>query len=322
MKILICTYKEGELYITGAAVPSVAEAKKIPRRLLRYPSCWWLRTACPQNPGCVAFVDMDGVICSRGQDPAAYIDYIRPILTIQNLEQTPLYIGSRFRFGGKEFEIVDETMAFCVEDIGTDRFCVPTAELKTNEYEHSSIMQLVSIWFDKARGVENRCDGCAFVRSASVPNWDEVEMLPAELMEYDNWWWLSSDVEEDLKAAENKFYEKKYKLKFIHSDAVIDRVERVTKAKGCVRPVLHIGSMMCLHYAIGDSFIFGGKEFEIVTEQLAFCKEDIGICQYPYTRKRVLTWFKEAIKSGGFLARTYSGQEDVNESEKFAKEDT
>ena len=77
-----------------------------------------------------------------------------------------------------------------------------------------------------------------------------------------------------------------------------------------VRPALKIADIYDYGLDIGDEFMFGNKRFVIVSENLAFCLEDIGTCAFrnDYTapdanvyeksdvKKYTDGWFKEALK--------------------------
>lgn len=76
-----------------------------------------------------------------------------------------------------------------------------------------------------------------------------------------------------------------------------------------VRPALQIKNLELSNLKIGDCFIFGEKEFEIVLNDLAFCKSDIGKCyfrqdfeadnanvyEFSDVKKFVDKWFNESV---------------------------
>ena len=139
--------EESELEITGATLLTVEEAKKLPRRLRMYSRWWWLKTR--GYLSCNAtLVSQVGYINECGSD-ISFDGAIRPALKISYLESSGLKIGDTFEFDGKQFEIISDDKAFCLQDIGECYFNhFVEGELGDfNDYEKSYIKNYVDDWF-------------------------------------------------------------------------------------------------------------------------------------------------------------------------------
>lgn len=128
--------------------------------------------------------------------------------------------------------------------------------------------------------------------SAKLLSTDEAEVLPLRLKKYNNWWWLRS-----------------HSIGFINYAALVYGAGSVSRygnlvhdSDGTVRPVLKIKNLEYSNLEIGDVFEFGGKEFEIVSENFAFCTTDIGkhrfdgssnVYEKSEIKKYVDDWFKK-----------------------------
>ena len=140
----IVTQKE-QLEIVGATLLSLEEAETLPLRLRKHTNWWWLR-----SPGYysyfVAFISGMGSINYHGTNVYYKDGAVRTALKIKNLNSSSLKIGDRFIFGNKTFEIISENRAFCLEDIGEQRF----RKDDTNDYEQSDIKKFIDEWFENA----------------------------------------------------------------------------------------------------------------------------------------------------------------------------
>lgn len=141
-KITSC--EPSELEIRGATLLSTDEARKLPLRLRKYNDWWWLRSRGSYGSH-AAFVYTNGLVNDYGSF-ANYDNAVRPALQLKNLESSDLKIGDVFKFGGKEFEIISDTLAFCTTDIGKHRF-----DAHRNNYKRSEIKRYVDAWFEKAK---------------------------------------------------------------------------------------------------------------------------------------------------------------------------
>lgn len=147
-KIFIST-TELELNITEATLLTIDEAKLLPERLKAYRN-WWLKT--PGSYSCyAAYVDYNGFIHSHGGYIRNNLNVVRPALIISNLESSEFKFGDRFEFGGKEFEIVFDYLAFCLTDIGQCAFKKDWNADDKNNYEQSDVKQFINEWFEKAK---------------------------------------------------------------------------------------------------------------------------------------------------------------------------
>ena len=149
MKIEQITKIIEDLDITCATLLSIEEVEKLPLELRKYGNCWWLR-----SPGdrysFAAYAYCGGSVNYRG----SYVDYnsyaVRPALQIKNLNSSNLQIGDKFVFGEKEFEIISDSFAFCVTDIGRYCFKEDWKAKDANDYEKSDVKKYVDDWFNLA----------------------------------------------------------------------------------------------------------------------------------------------------------------------------
>ena len=118
---------------------TVKEAEKLPQKLRKHPRWWWLKT----NFGSfhAPSVYDTGVIPEYG-DFIDSIGAVRPALRITDIGDYK--VGSLFKFGGKWFEIVDENTAFCLSNIGIERY-----DAHSSNYEKSEIKRFVDNWFNE-----------------------------------------------------------------------------------------------------------------------------------------------------------------------------
>lgn len=97
---------------------------------------------------------------------------------------------------------------------------------------------------------------------------EEAKKLPERLREYEDWWWLRS-------SGISKYY-----AAYVDDDgSVSSRGLVVCGNYGSVRPALVI-NLNSSSFKVGDCFIFANKEFEIISENMAFCKSDIGLSRF------------------------------------------
>lgn len=103
------------------------------------------------------------------------------------------------------------------------------------------------------------------ITGATLLSVEEAEALPNSLRVYCRWWWLRSPGDDSILAAS------------VHRDGSIDGFGGSVFYSGdAVRPALLISNLESSNLKIGDSIIFGNKEFEIISDSLAICKSDIG----------------------------------------------
>lgn len=139
-----------KLKIIGATLLSVGEVEKLPQYLKPYTDWWWLR-----SPGYyqyyAAYVHDDGSTSYYGNNVGAAYGCVRPALKLANLESSDLAVGDRFEFGGQEFEVISNNLAFCVDDIGRCAFREDWKATDANDYEQSDIKKYVDEWFGKSK---------------------------------------------------------------------------------------------------------------------------------------------------------------------------
>jgi hypothetical protein len=106
------------------------------------------------------------------------------------------------------------------------------------------------------------------IEGATLLSVHEAEtLLPKEGRVYSAWWWLRSPGTSQNLAADV----------IDGTGGVYGDGSNVIISDNCVRPALKISSGSS-GFKIGDTFSFGGKTFKIISDDLAFCLEDIGIC--------------------------------------------
>lgn len=102
---------------------------------------------------------------------------------------------------------------------------------------------------------------------ATLLSIEEAEKLPLELRRYNCWWLLRSPGCDSYYAT------------FVDDDgSICDFGDLVNYDLHSVRPALIITNIESSNLKIGDKFEFGGKPFQIISNKLAFCLTDIGMC--------------------------------------------
>ena len=104
------------------------------------------------------------------------------------------------------------------------------------------------------------------VLEATLLTKEEAEQLPKRLKEYDAWWWLKSP--------------SRYSDSAIYVSASGGMSDGGVWYVGKVRPALKISNLESSGLKVGDKFEFGGQEFEIISDDKAFCLNDIGECAF------------------------------------------
>ena len=134
---------------------------------------------------------------------------------------------------------------------------------------------------------------------ATLLSVDEArKLLSKKDREYSNWWWLRLPGYYQDYAA------------YVSTDGLVDCTGYdVDYADVCVRPALKI-NLESSGLTIGDTFSFGGKTFKIISDDLAFCLEDIGthcfrkdwktpdanVYEASDVKKFIDAWFEAALK--------------------------
>lgn len=103
------------------------------------------------------------------------------------------------------------------------------------------------------------------ITGATLLSVEEAWNLPNRLMAYKNWWWLRSH---------GHF---QYCVAGVYGNGAIDTVGNdVDFDEASIRPALKIKNLASSNFGIGGVFSFGGKNFEIISDDLALCLSDIG----------------------------------------------
>lgn len=98
------------------------------------------------------------------------------------------------------------------------------------------------------------------ITGATLLTTEEAKVLRDRLRTYHDWWWLRSPDYHSVKAA----------------IAYKDGYGVVSDDDVAVRPILEIYNLESSNLKIGDRFEFGEKEFEVISNNKAFCTSDIG----------------------------------------------
>ena len=136
-------------------------------------------------------------------------------------------------------------------------------------------------------------------KTATLLSVDEArKLLSKRDREYPHWWWLRSPGYSRNCAA------------YVNRGGSVDYGGfDVSYGSGCVRPALKI-NLESSGLTIGDTFSFGGKTFKIISDELAFCLEDIGthcfrkdwkapdanVYEVSDVKRFVDAWFEAALK--------------------------
>lgn len=141
----------------------------------------------------------------------------------------------------------------------------------------------------------------------------EAEKLPLELRKYANWWWLRSPGKDsDFAASVNTL------------GTVLYNGDAISSSRDAVRPALQIKNMQPSNLQIGDIFEFGGKIFKIISDNLAFCLTDIGMCEFRKdwkaenandyensdVKKYVDEWFNQSVQENDYPCKYFDGREE------------
>lgn len=111
------------------------------------------------------------------------------------------------------------------------------------------------------------------IEGATLLSREEAKMfLSQKGRMYSQWWWLRTSGYYPMNAA---CVLVEGVVCFYGADVDFDT--------GCVRPALKV-NLKNSGFKIGDTFVFGKKTFKIISNELAFCMEDIGNCSF---RKRL-----------------------------------
>ena len=160
MEVLKNIQIKAKLEITGSTLLSVEEAEALPQHLRPYKDWWWLRSP-GYTQSTAALVRNFGGVFVFGLSVNHDNDAARPALKIRNLESSDFKVGDKFEFGGAEFEIVSDNLAFCTGDIGRCAFRKDREAEDANIYEASDIKKFVDEWYKNALKKEYDADNSA-----------------------------------------------------------------------------------------------------------------------------------------------------------------
>ncbi len=114
-------------------------------------------------------------------------------------------------------------------------------------------------------------EGKLKITGATLLSTEEAERLPKHLRKYGHWWWLRSPGRMQKGAAS------------VDGVGWVDFGGRFgSNDSDFVRPALKIKNLESSGFKTGDRFKFGESEFEIISDNAAFCCTDIGC--YPFRK--------------------------------------
>lgn len=143
-----------QLKVIGASLLTADEVKNIPEDLLCYHAWWWIKSASKYHRWhYVAIIEHSGKLNQMGR-AVDFKGIIRPILEIANVKAAGLKTGDHFIYGGKEFCIISDTAAFCVNDIGCCQFRKEYSAKDATEYDASNIKAYINNWLEAAKGAQ------------------------------------------------------------------------------------------------------------------------------------------------------------------------
>ena len=100
------------------------------------------------------------------------------------------------------------------------------------------------------------------ISKATLLTVEEVRKLPERLKRYNDRWWLRSPGSYSCHVA------------IVNYSGSIDYEASCINV--IIRPVLIISNLESTDLEVGDTFEFGNKEFEVISNDKAFCLTDIG----------------------------------------------
>lgn len=106
------------------------------------------------------------------------------------------------------------------------------------------------------------------ITGATLLTKEEAKELPKKLLSHDTWWWTRSPSRYSDGAIS------------VSSYGYVNNNGTGILSTGKVRPVLTISNLESSGLKIGDEFEFGGQKFEIISNDKAFCLNDIGECAF------------------------------------------
>lgn len=162
------------------------------------------------------------------------------------------------------------------------------------------------------------------ILGATLLTTDEAQQLPFKLRKYSLYWWLKSPgCCSNCAAAVGT------------SGIIYNTGVTVGIVNNVVRPTLIIRNLEFSNLCIGDIFEFGGKQFEIISHDRAFCLTDIGKCAFrgdkiapdandyekSDVKEYINDWFKKNINESNSEDREKEEIKEIKEKiDKLSKE--
>jgi len=123
------------------------------------------------------------------------------------------------------------------------------------------------------------------ITGATLLTVEEAKKLPSRLRVYKNWWWLKTQGYPSWNAT------------LVTKFGYINDIGVDIGMDGTVRPALEISNLKSSNLKIGDTFEFGCGRFEIISDNRAFCLEDIGESHFNHYIEGELDDFNDYEKS-------------------------
>ena len=119
------------------------------------------------------------------------------------------------------------------------------------------------------------------ITGATLLSIEEAEALPYHLRRYTTWWWLRSP---GTKLNYASYVNASGYINFNNYGEYVasetNNGQFVEDSEMVVRPALQIENLKSTGLKVGDSIFFDDKEFEVISDTLALCKTDIGVCYF------------------------------------------
>lgn len=133
--------------VTKIELLSIEEANEIPNWIRANCSWWWLRSP-GLRQGSAAYVDLGGSVDCRGGNVSIDYAYVRPALTIKNLDSFNLKIGETIEVGELIAQYIGDNKVLPCKSIGDHRF-----DSTSNDYEESEIKKYIEDWLTERQEI-------------------------------------------------------------------------------------------------------------------------------------------------------------------------
>lgn len=136
------------LNVVGVDLLTVKEALKLPVEILAHRDRYWLKDQ-GNDFYHVADVWADGVVNEAGINSYHINTVLRPVLVLEDLDQSDFEIGDYFWFADLRWLIINEEHAFCMQDLGHHNFNGDNTIATANQYEYSDAKKFLDKWWSE-----------------------------------------------------------------------------------------------------------------------------------------------------------------------------